>query len=130
MGALRELISEVISLPEPFTVSEGEANSKTLYITYRLPYALVNFIFQFVDCVMIPIWTIKFINSDQLGHRFFPLQGTMLLLLASVFSLSQFIYYFIKPTIRYVNFKSRFLGETALGVILSAVFKIKINHYI
>lgn len=130
MGALRELISEVISLPEPFTVSEGEANSKTLYITYQLPYALINLIFQFIDCVVLPIWTIKIINSDQSGYHFLALLGTIIILLASVFSLSQFIYYFIKPTNRYVNFKSRFLGETALGVILSAVFKIKINHYI
>jgi hypothetical protein len=42
----------------------------------------------------------------------------------------QVIYWFIKSPDDYVSFKDRLMGETAIGAILSSVFRLKIYYYL
>jgi len=129
MGLIRELFSEIIELPDQFTISTSELKEKVLVLTYNKSYAILNFFFQIIDCIIIPFYTMKAIHSLLAGFHFFVLIGCILGLCSSTFSIGQSLYYFIKPVDKYINFKNRLLGETALGVLLSALFGIRIRHY-
>ena len=51
--------------------------------------------------------------------------------IASIFSLFQSLYYFILPPEKYLNpIAGRIFGETAIGAIIAALFKIKIITFI
>ncbi len=129
MGLIRELFSEIVELPEQFDISTTELKNKILVLRYKLPYAVVNIIFQFIDCIIIPSYTLKALDSILIKFSFFTIIMCTIGGLASVFSIGQSIYYFIKPVDEYVDFKSRFFGETAIGALFSAVFGIKFRHY-
>lgn len=130
MGATRELFSELFDLPEPLIVSNEHRNTQTISLMYRLPYAIVNLLFQLVDCILIPSWIIPLTRSFLSEHHIATLLGGILVTTASLFSWSQFIYYILKPTLKYTDLKSRLLGETAVGALISSLLRIQIHHYI
>jgi hypothetical protein len=82
--------------------------------------------FQFIDCLVIPYFTLNLLAGL---YNFGLLKWVLILsgVFSSVFSIIQSIYYFLIPTENYKNpFLGRILGETAIGILLSALFKIKI----
>ncbi len=122
MGLTRELIDEAIPLPNAMrTTLNGDRQMCSIY---NFSYAFLNAIFQVIDCIIIPYYTWQLYNS---GLNF--LKGSLCIvgLLASIFSVSQVIFYFLKPADNYVSFLDRIIGETAVGVLLSAIFKIEIK---
>jgi hypothetical protein len=125
MGLLREICSEIVDLPDAFSVGFDDARDVTV-LYYKIKYALVNIIFQIIDCIIIPLSFYQLL----LGTKNI---GTLILIvilgLSSLFSIFQFLYYLFKPTNLYTNFFYQLLGETAIGVLCASVFKISIKHY-
>ncbi len=125
MGFVRELISEIIDLPDAFKVTFDESNDIT-FLYYKIKYAIVNLIFQVIDCVIIPLLFYNLI----IGNKNIGMIILMITLgLSTVFSFSQFLYYLLKPTKNYTTFFYQLLGETALGIFITSVFKIPIKYY-
>ena len=90
---------------------------------WTLRHALPNAIFQFLDCITIPLFTLMLI-TDVLHH--FSIGMSLIALLgvfSSLFSIFQLLYFFIKPVDTYLSFRDRILGETAIGSLASAIFK-------
>lgn len=127
MGLLQAIVDEIIPFPKQCEyeyVAKNEMNC-----TYRFGYSFLNLIFEFVDCIIIPNFTYLLL----IGALHFGSMNWLLIIIgfcASCFSLFQFIYYFIFPTDKYVNpVTGRLLGETAVGSLISSIFKIKIKTY-
>jgi hypothetical protein len=128
MGLLRELVDEIIPLPKQ--MDSTIENKNEVVSVYRMSYVFVNLIFQLIDCVVIPIITIASFNGvfdiGWLNWVVVFIGGA-----ASVFSLSQSLYYFISPPEKYLDpIKGRIIGETAIGAFIAALFKIKIITFI
>lgn len=128
MGLIRELVDEIIPLPKQMD-STFQNNNEVVSI-YRLSYAFVNLIFQCIDCVVIPAITLfcytGALNLGWLNWIIIILGG-----LASLFSIFQSLYYFLLPPEKYLNpLLGRIFGETAIGAIIAALFKIKIITFI
>jgi hypothetical protein len=128
MGLVRELFDELISLPKQ---ADHEILGENIIATkWRIPYAILNLLFQIIDCVIIPYFTmLAFTGHIQNGILSW---GILIFgFPASVFSLLQALYYFLIPTEKYVNpLAGRLLGETALGAFLASVLRIRIKSFI
>lgn len=126
MGFLKALCSEIVDFPDAFAVSFDDANDIGMYF-YKIKYALVNLIFQIIDCIIIPFVFYQLV----LGTKNI---GTLILIvllgLSSLFSIFQFLFYFFKPTNHYTSFLYRLLGETAIGIVWASIFKIPSKYYI
>lgn len=128
MGLVRELFDEVIPLPN--AMQSKIIGKNEMIAVYNLSYAFLNAVFQVIDCIIIPYFTWVILlkiksNFDLLLALLFGVS-----FLSSLFSLIQVIYYFIKPADKYINFSDRIIGETSIGALFSALFKIPINTYI
>ena len=128
MGLVRELFDEVIPLPN--AMQSKIIGKNEMSAVYNISYAFLNTIFQIIDCIIIPYFTWVILlkiksNFDLLLALLFGVS-----FLSSLFSLIQVIYYFIKPADKYINFSDRIIGETSIGALFSALFKIPINTYI
>jgi hypothetical protein len=128
MGLVRELFDEVIPLPN--AMQSKIIGKNEMSAVYNISYASLNALFQIIDCIIIPYFTWVILlkiksNFDLLLALLFGVS-----FLFSLFSLIQVIYYFIKPADKYINFSDRIIGETSIGALFSALFKIPINTYI
>jgi hypothetical protein len=128
MGLVRELFDEVIPLPN--AMQSKIIGKNEISAVYNISYASLNALFQIIDCIIIPYFTWVILlkiksNFDLLLALLFGVS-----FLSSLFSLIQVIYYFIKPADKYINFSDRIIGETSIGALFSALFKIPINTYI
>jgi|688.fasta_scaffold863740_3 hypothetical protein len=128
MGLVRELFDEVIPLPN--AMQSKIIGKNEMSAVYNISYASLNALFQIIDCIIIPYFTWVILlkiksNFDLLLALLFGVS-----FLSSLFSLIQVIYYFIKPADKYINFSDRIIGETSIGALFSALFKIPINTYI
>jgi hypothetical protein len=128
MGLVRELFDEVIPLPNAMQskiIGKNEMSG-----VYNLGYAVLNTTFQIIDCIIIPYFTWIILLKLKLNFDLLLALLFGFLFLSSLFSLLQVLYYFIKPADKYINFSDRIIGETSIGALLSAIFKIPINTYI
>jgi hypothetical protein len=128
MGLVRELFDEVIPLPN--AMQSKIIGKNEMSAVHNISYASLNALFQIIDCIIIPYFTWVILlkiksNFDLLLALLFGVS-----FLSSLFSLIQVIYYFIKPADKYINFSDRIIGETSIGALFSALFKIPINTYI
>lgn len=128
MGLVRELFDEVIPLPNAMQ-SKIIGNNEMIYV-YNIGYAFLNAVFQIIDCIIIPYFTWVILLELKLNFNLLLALLFGVSFLSSLFSLIQVIYYFIKPADKYINFSDRIIGETSIGALLSALFKIPINTYI
>lgn len=124
MGLIRELVDEVF--PLPIQATHQFPSPKMVASTSCVAYALVNLFFQMIDCVLIPfIAYLSLIGTFQYGWFFWIV--LFISGVASIFSWSQVIYYFLFPVDNYVHpFVGRLMGETAIGTCISAFFKIPV----
>lgn len=128
MGLLRELIDEVIPLPAQ---ANHEFPTPEIMVTvFKLPYALINAVFQLIDCILVPQLTWMVLSGNiQLGifHWVVVIVG----LLATIFSWFQVLKFFLSPTNMYTNpVIGRLIGETAIGALFSALFRIPIQSQV
>ncbi len=128
MGLVRELFDEVIPLPNAMQ-SKIIGNNEMISV-YNIGYAFLNAVFQIIDCIIIPYYTWVILLKLKLNFNLLLALLFGVSFLSSLFSLIQVIYYFIKPADKYINFSDRIIGETSIGALLSAIFKIPINTYI
>jgi hypothetical protein len=128
MGLIRELFDELIPLPNSCDYF-FQLKSNVDGCQYKPAYAILNSLFQIIDCIVIPYFAIIYFR--ELRHHAGIIHWGIFLLLgfSSVFSIYQVLYWFIKPVEKYVSFKDRILGETTIGALLSALFKIRIYYY-
>ena len=125
MGLLRELVDEVISLPD--SASYTFPAKDRIAATSKLGYAIINAFFQFLDCMIIPWFTLLAV-SGKWNIGFFNWIVVLVGTLGTLFSWGQVLYYFAVPTDKYVHpLRGRILGETAIGVLVCAIFKIPIH---
>ena len=129
MGLVRELFDEIIPLPDA-RVNQINAAGKIHSYYFRFTYAFLNLIFQVIDCVIIPFYTLMLFMSLKHGGGFMKTGLLLVLVFSSLFSFYQVVYWFIKSPDDYVSFKDRIMGETAIGAILSSVFRLKIYYYL
>lgn len=129
MGLIRELFDLTIPLPSS-RENQINYNSNIHSYYYKPLYATLNTIFQFLDCIIIPIYALIQYESWVHDGNFLKLIIVFLLAFSAIFSISQFVYFFIKSPDDYVSFKDRLLGETTIGALVSAIFKIKIYYYL
>jgi hypothetical protein len=124
MGLIRELVDEIIPLPKQSDNFFPEKNK--VDSIPRIGYAFLNLIFQCIDCVFIPYLTwLCLIGKIELGwiNYIIILVGGI----AALFSLFQSVYYFFFPAENYSNpILGRLLGETAIGIMIASILKIKI----
>jgi hypothetical protein len=125
MGLLRELVDEVIPLPDQ--ANYDFPTPEIMVTVYKLPYALINAVFQFIDCIAIPQLTLMVLSGNiQLG--IFHWIAVIIGILATTFSWFQVVKFFLSPTNNYTNpVSGRLIGETAIGALLSALFRIPIH---
>lgn len=128
MGLIREIIDEILPLPTDkvhHIVSEDNVNS----FHFKFIYATLNIILQTIDCILIPFYAIVLFTSLKYGLGFFKIGLFLVMAFASIFSIYQFVYWFFKSPEDYVSLNDRILGETALGALLSSIFKIKVFYF-
>ncbi len=127
MGLVQALIDEAINLPKQ--ADHTFIGNKQTECINRLGFSFLNLIFQTLDCVIIPYLTyLCFSDVFELGW----LKWIIIILggSASIFSITQFLYYFFFPVENYLNpFTGRIFGETAICAFIAAIFKIKIITY-
>ena len=125
MGFLKALCSEIVDFPDAFAVSFDDANDIVMSY-YKIKYALVNLVFQIIDCIIVPFIFFQLVlGPKSIGALIL----IVLLGLSSLFSIFQFLYYFFKPTNHYTSFTYRLLGETAIGMVWASIFKIPTKYY-
>lgn len=128
MGLIRELVDELFPLPAQAIHTFPEP--KVVAAISRVPYALVNLVFQCVDCIVMPFLVIECLNGSLFSGW---LKGMIIICcgLASLFSWTQVIYFFLVPTEKYLRpFWGRVMGETTIGVMISALFQVPIYSII
>ena len=128
MGFIQALFDELFPLPKQSDMISIE--NKRIVSVNRLSFSILNLIFQFIDCILVPFFTLSCFkgqfNFGWITWIFIFIGG-----LASIFSIFQFLYYFFFPVEKYLNpVHGRIFGETAVGGFIAALFKIKINTYI
>ncbi len=125
MGLLRELVDEVIPLPDQ--ANYDFPTPEIMVTVYKLSYAVINAVFQFIDCIAIPQLTLMVLSGNiQLG--IFHWIAVIIGILATTFSWFQVVKFFLSPTNNYTNpVSGRLIGETAIGALLSALFRIPIH---
>lgn len=125
MGLIRELFSEIIELPKAAEIKFDSEKDITI-LHYKIKYSFVNLFLQIIDCVVIPF---IFFNLFHGINTVWILIVTVILGLSSLFSLSQFFYYLLRPVNNYVSLIYLLLGETALGIFFASIFNLPIKHY-
>jgi hypothetical protein len=128
MGLVREIFDEIIPLPDA-KVNQINAAGKVNAYHFKFAYAFLNVVFQVIDCIIIPFYTLVFFMSLKHGGGFLKIGLFLVLAFSTLFSISQVIYWFIKSPDDYVSFKDRLMGETAIGAMISGLFRIKIYYY-
>lgn len=127
MGLVLEIVDTIIEVRGSGFSTKSELDYskgiRTEYFTIR--YAIPVAFFQFIDNIIIPYLTYFLVVDLMLEFSIVSLFIAIILVFSSLFSLYQTVYYFLFPTETYLSFFSRFLGETAIGCILSALFKIR-----
>jgi hypothetical protein len=127
MGLIQALIDEVINLPKQ--ADHTFIGNKQTECLNRLSFSFLNLFLQTLDCVIIPYLTyLCFMDVFELGW----IKWIIIILggSASVFSITQFLYYIFFPVENYLNpLSGRIFGETAIGAFIAALFKIKIITY-
>ncbi len=127
MGLIQALFDELIPLPKQSDLISIE--NKQMVSVNRLSFSFLNLIFQFIDCILIPFLTWSCIQGKL---NFGWITWILILVggLASIFSIFQFLYYFLLPAEKYTYpLHGRIFGETAIGGFIAALFKIKIKTY-
>jgi hypothetical protein len=124
MGFFQSLVDEIIPFPEQKKDLEFLSNK---VIRYKVPfsYAFLNAIFQFIDCIVMPVLFLFLLSSKLQGILKWPLIG--IVAFSSIFSLSQFLRFFIAPVDNYCSLKDRLLGETALGYFIASLMGLSIS---
>lgn len=127
MGLVLEIVDSILEVRGTRSSTESDLDYKKGFCSeyFTLRYAIPVVFFQFIDNVVIPYFT-YFLVIDLMQE--FSITGLFIAIvpvLSSLFSLFQTVYYFLFPTEKYLSFFSRFLGETAIGCILSALFRIR-----
>lgn len=125
MGLILELVDEIIPVRPNGNSKITDINLEQGIRTeiWTLRHALPNVIFQFLDCIIIPLFTLM-LTTDVLHHFSIGMAFVAVLaVFSSLFSIFQFLYFFIKPVDTYLSFRDRILGETAIGSLASAIFK-------
>lgn len=125
MGLLQTLIDEIIPFPSPI----GKLNllpNNTVQYAVPVGYALLNLLFQMVDCIVVPVMFICILQANGLGYIRFAI--LVLLAFSWAFSWLQVLRFFIAPHDKYCSFKDRLLGETAIGYFMAAIFRWKISY--
>ena len=125
MGLIQALIDEIFPFPSPIEILNLLSDKKVQY-TVPVGYALLNLLFQIVDCVFVPILFFYFLEAQSLGLLRFVILG--LSGFSWAFSWIQAIRFFLLPSDKYCSFSDRLLGETAIGYFLAAVFRLKISY--
>ncbi|MFA9211880.1 MAG: hypothetical protein ACEQR5_08625 [Moraxellaceae bacterium] len=91
MGLLRELVDEVIPLPDQ--ANYDFPTPEIMVTVFKLPYAVINAVFQFIDCIAIPQLTLMVLSGNiQLG--IFHWIAVIIGILATTFSWFQVIKFF------------------------------------
>jgi len=129
MGLVKELFDEIIPLPDA-KVNQINAAGKVNSYHFKFAYAFLNLVFQVIDCIIIPLYTLMLLMSLKHGGGFMKIGLLIILGFSTLFSFYQVIYWFIKSPDDYVSFKDRLMGETAIGAFLSSVFRLKIYYYL
>jgi hypothetical protein len=128
MGFIQALVDDVF--PFPRQADYDFIGDKQIESVNRISFSFLNLIFQTIDCLIIPFVTFAcFKGQIQFGW----LNWIIIIVggFSSVFSLFQFLYYFIFPAEKYLNpIKGRIFCETAIGHFVAALFKIKIITYV
>jgi hypothetical protein len=128
MGLVREIFDEIIPLPDA-KVNQINAEGKINSYHFKFAYAFLNMVFQVIDCLIIPFYTLVLFMSLKHGGGFMKLGLLLILGFSTLFSFYQVIYWFIKSPDNYVSFKDRLMGETAIGAMISGLFRVKIYYY-
>jgi hypothetical protein len=128
MGLIQALVEEVVPFPKQSDYQN--IGDKQMVCVNRLSFSFLNLIFQTIDCIAIPFFTWECIagkfNIGWISWLLILVGG-----IASIFSIFQFVYYFIIPAEKYSNpLLGRIFGETAIGGFIAALFKIKIKTYV
>jgi|GEM_PF-2370959 len=129
MGLVLEIVDSILDSgvkgTRSSTVSDLDYSKGVSSQYFTLRYAVPVAFFQFIDNVVVPYYT-YFLVIDLMQE--FSIMGLLIAIVpvfSSLFSLYQTVYYFLFPTEKYLSFFSRILGETAIGCILSALFRIR-----
>lgn len=127
MGLVLELVDEIIEVrgTRSYTTSDLDLKKGIRSEYFTLRFAIPVALFQFIDNVVIPYFTYFLVIDLMQGFSITGLLIAILPVFSSLFSFYQTIIYFLFPTETYLSFFSRFLGETAIGCILSALFKLR-----
>jgi hypothetical protein len=127
MGLILELVDEIIEVrgSRLYTKSDLDLKKGIRAEYFTLRYAIPVVFFQFIDNVVIPYFTFFLVINLMQEFSITGLLIAIVPVFSSLFSLYQTVYYFLFPTETYLSFFSRFLGETAIGCILSALFRIR-----
>jgi hypothetical protein len=125
MGLVLEIVDSIIEIKGRglYTKSEIDYSKGIRSEYFTLRYAIPVVFFQFVDNIIIPYFTYFWVVSLMRDFSIVSLLIVIIPVFSTLFSLWQTIYYFLFPTEKYLNFWSRFLGETSLGCFLSALFR-------
>lgn len=125
MGLIKEVFTELIDLPESATTS-FDLERDLLILDYKANYAILNLLFQILDCLIIPCFTLALLSKNL---DFIKIIIVLVLGFSSVFSIFQSVYFLLKPTNKYISFYHQLLGETALGILFASFFNIQIKQY-
>lgn len=89
MGLVRELVDELIEMPKQ---ADNYFSSKNeMEFVLRLGYAILNLVFQFIDCVLVPYYTCLLFKNDY-NFSLFKRPLVIIGVFASCFSICQFLY--------------------------------------
>lgn len=133
MGLVKEILDEFLPVKPTvglYTVAQFDKKNNIRTEYYTLRYAIPNALLEFIDVIFIPY--ITYFLFISLLHEF-SVKGLLIIILpvfSSLFSLGQVIYFFIFPYNKYLNFSSQLIGETAIGCLMSAIFKVKFKTVI
>ena len=63
MGLIKEVFTELIDLPESATTS-FDLERDLLILDYKANYAILNLLFQILDCLIIPYFTLALLSKN------------------------------------------------------------------
>lgn len=63
MGLIKEVFTELIDLPESATTS-FDLERDLLILNYKANYAILNLLFQILDCLIIPYFTLALLSKN------------------------------------------------------------------
>ena len=127
MGLILEIVDSIIEVRGSGFSTKSELDySKGIRSEYfTLRYAIPGAFFPFIDNIIIPYYTYFLVVDLMQDFSIVSLLIAIIPVFSSLFSLYQTVFYFFFPTETYLNIWSRFLGETAIGCFLSALFRLR-----